>query len=93
MAQKFLASDISRLRVTGYADERGDRDYNLALSRRRAEAVAQYLVASGIDAGQLSVEGRGIYTHVDESGSNLAAGQTSHGRIVQLDWPIDNQGP
>ena len=41
--------------VEGHADERGTREYNLALGERRANAVANYLTALGVDAGRLSV--------------------------------------
>ena len=35
--------------VEGHADERGTREYNLALGERRANAVKNYLVALGVD--------------------------------------------
>ena len=89
LAQEFLASGVSRLRVTGYADEHGDREYNLDLSRRRAEAVAQYLVASGIDAGRLYVRGQGIYSNTGESDGTMTAGQAAHGRIVRVDVEVN----
>ena len=38
-----------RVVIEGHADERGTREYNLALGDRRANAVRNYLVASGID--------------------------------------------
>ena len=41
--------------VQGYCDERGTREYNLALGERRANAVKQYLVAHGIAADRISV--------------------------------------
>ena len=41
--------------VEGHADERGTREYNLALGERRANSVANYLTALGVDAGRLSV--------------------------------------
>ena len=41
--------------IEGHADERGTREYNLALGERRANAVANYLTALGVDAGRLSV--------------------------------------
>jgi peptidoglycan-associated lipoprotein len=37
-----------RLVVEGHADERGTRDYNLALGERRAKAVRDFLVAQGL---------------------------------------------
>jgi peptidoglycan-associated lipoprotein len=40
--------------VEGHCDERGTREYNLALGARRAEAVKSYLVSLGIDAARLS---------------------------------------
>jgi outer membrane protein OmpA-like peptidoglycan-associated protein len=49
----------TRLRVVGAADPRGNPDYNLALSRRRAEAVAAVLRGAGIDGDRLVVEGVG----------------------------------
>ena len=34
--------------IEGHADERGTREYNLALGQRRAESVSNYLIANGI---------------------------------------------
>ncbi len=42
------------LNIEGHCDERGTRDYNLALGERRASSVRDYLVALGIDSGRLS---------------------------------------
>ena len=39
--------------VEGHADERGTREYNLALGARRAQTVASYLAAQGVPAGRL----------------------------------------
>ncbi len=39
--------------VEGYADERGGRDYNLALGARRAEAARAFLISLGIDGNRL----------------------------------------
>jgi len=41
------------IRIEGNADERGTREYNLALGARRAEAVRTYLVNRGIPAGRI----------------------------------------
>jgi peptidoglycan-associated lipoprotein len=42
-----------RITVEGHADERGTREYNLALGARRAEATRDYLASQGVDAGRL----------------------------------------
>lgn len=42
-----------QITVEGHADERGTREYNLALGDRRATAVRQFLVAQGVPAARL----------------------------------------
>jgi peptidoglycan-associated lipoprotein len=42
-----------RLIIEGHCDERGTREYNLALGARRANAIKEYLVAQGVSAGRL----------------------------------------
>ncbi|HYH20859.1 MAG TPA: peptidoglycan-associated lipoprotein Pal [Azospirillum sp.] len=41
--------------IEGHADERGTRDYNLALGERRAQAVRNYLLAKGVAPTNLSL--------------------------------------
>lgn len=41
--------------VEGHADERGTREYNFALSARRAETVRNYLTAKGVTAGRMKM--------------------------------------
>ncbi|MFQ2150172.1 porin OmpA [Aeromonas jandaei] len=45
--------------VIGYTDRIGSDNYNLALSEKRAQSVASYLVAKGLYADKVRVEGRG----------------------------------
>ena len=42
-----------RIMIEGHADERGTREYNLALGARRAAATRQYLVSRGIPANRI----------------------------------------
>ncbi len=42
------------VRIEGHADERGTREYNLALSARRAAAVKRFLVSQGISPSRIS---------------------------------------
>ena len=44
---------VATLLVEGHADERGTREYNLALGERRANAVSDYLIALGVNANRL----------------------------------------
>jgi peptidoglycan-associated lipoprotein len=41
------------LTIEGHADERGTREYNLALGERRAQALMDYLIALGVDPKRL----------------------------------------
>jgi peptidoglycan-associated lipoprotein len=43
-----------RVTVEGHCDERGTREYNLALGDRRANAAKNYLIARGISAGRIT---------------------------------------
>ena len=49
-----LKSDLT-VTVNGYADERGTREYNLALGERRAMAVKNALVAEGVSPSRINV--------------------------------------
>jgi len=42
-----------RVTIEGHADERGTREYNLALGARRANSVKEYLVSQGVSAGRV----------------------------------------
>ena len=42
-----------RVSIEGHADERGTREYNLALGARRANAVKEYLVSQGVSTGRV----------------------------------------
>lgn len=44
-----------RVTLEGHADERGTRDYNIALGERRANAAKNYLASLGVDPGRINV--------------------------------------
>ena len=45
--------------LAGHADERGTREYNLALGQRRAETVSDYFILNGISKNRISVKSYG----------------------------------
>ena len=47
------------VRIEGNADERGTREYNLALAERRANSVRNYLLARGVDANRIATTSYG----------------------------------
>ncbi|EJN6826370.1 peptidoglycan-associated lipoprotein [Vibrio cidicii] len=52
----YLSKNPSlKVTIEGHADERGTPEYNIALGERRAQAVAKYLQAMGVQADQISI--------------------------------------
>jgi peptidoglycan-associated lipoprotein len=70
-ARWLLANPSVRASIEGHADERGTREYNMALGERRANAARDYLVAQGVPATRLLVTSWGkekpVATGADES--------------------------
>ena len=60
------------LLVEGHADERGTREYNLALSERRAKAIEDFLVATGVSSFNIEVVGYGEESPVDVASNETA---------------------
>lgn len=52
-AAYMASSSSARVTLEGHADERGTREYNLALGERRANAVKEYLVSRGVSANRI----------------------------------------
>ncbi|MBY6197390.1 peptidoglycan-associated lipoprotein Pal [Vibrio hangzhouensis] len=52
----YLSKDPSlKVTIEGHADERGTPEYNIALGERRAQAVAKYIQALGVQADQIAI--------------------------------------
>jgi peptidoglycan-associated lipoprotein len=58
-AQYFARYPQVSFTIEGHADERGTREYNLALGERRATAAKNYLVSLGVDPNRISVLSHG----------------------------------
>ena len=54
-------NDNSQLNIvlSGHADERGTREYNLALGQRRADTVSQYLILNGVESNRIITKSYG----------------------------------
>lgn len=53
-AEKLKGSSVA-VRLEGHADERGSREYNMALGEKRAKAARDFLVLQGVKAASLEV--------------------------------------
>ena len=71
----------SLVTVMGFTDSVGSDDYNLALSKRRAESVAAYLKAHGLKTDSMTVSGRG---KADPVASNATPEGRASNRRVEI---------
>ena len=81
LSQIMKAHHQHPVRVSGYTDNVGAAAYNLDLSQRRAQAIADVLLAQGFSAAHLSVNGYGEASPV---GSNADAAGRYRNRRVEL---------
>lgn len=71
-ANRLKANPSLRYRLEGHADERGTREYNLALGERRAQAVERYLQVQGVSSNQLETISYGEENPVDRGTTEAA---------------------
>ena len=70
--------------IEGHADERGTREYNLALGERRANAAKDYLMTYGISGKRISVISYGKEKPVNPASSPLAWSQNRRSVTVKV---------
>ncbi len=70
--------------VEGHADERGTREYNLALGERRANAARDYLMTYGISGSRISVISYGKEKPVNPASTPLAWSQNRRSVTVKV---------
>ncbi len=82
-AQFLMANANSKVALTGHTDERGTREYNMALGERRAKAVQSYLITNGVNAAQLEAVSYG-----KEMPVNLGHGESAwkENRRVEINY-------
>ncbi len=77
----------AKVQVSGFTDERGTREYNMALGERRAKSVAAFLTSNGAKSSQLDVVSYGEEKPVAAGESEEAWAQN---RRVELDYTSGN---
>ena len=71
-ADYMALNDSAMVTVKGYCDERGTREYNLALGERRANAVKNALIAEGVSPSRINVISFGEENPVDPAHNEAA---------------------
>ena len=71
-----------RVRIEGNADERGTREYNLALGSRRANSVREYLISRGVAGGRIETVSFGKERPIDPGVSEDAYQRNRNGHTA-----------
>ena len=74
-----------KLTIEGHTDATGTDEYNMSLSRKRAQSVAAHLVSGGIDAGRLNTAGFGESKPVADNDTELGRSQNRRVELVRED--------
>ncbi|WP_233234602.1 OmpA family protein [Bordetella sp. LUAb4] len=80
LAGRLLGVGLNRMRLDGHTDNRGSDAHNQQLSLRRAQAVADVVVAAGMPAANVEVRGQGATHPVADNGT--AAGRAENRRVA-----------
>ena len=79
VASALMATKERKIVIEGYTDSRGSENMNLDLSRRRAEAVRNYIVSRGYDGDLVTFTGMGKARPIADNGS--AEGRANNRRV------------
>jgi peptidoglycan-associated lipoprotein len=74
-----------KVRIEGNADERGTREYNLALGARRANAVREFLVAQGVSGSRIETLSYGKEKPIDGGSGEEAWAKNRNARTAITD--------
>ncbi|MBC9249751.1 cell envelope biogenesis protein OmpA [Pseudomonas alcaligenes] len=89
LASSFRQYNQNSIEVVGHTDSTGSHQYNMSLSQRRAQSVANYLSAQGVDASRLS--SRGVGPDQPIASNATADGRAQNRRVEVTLRPLPNQ--
>lgn len=81
-ARDLAANPSKRIRLEGHADERGTREYNLALGERRSNGILNYLIVNGASRNQIETVSYGEERPADRGTSEAAYQRNRRVEIV-----------
>ena len=79
VAETLILNGDLKVEVAGYTDDRGEADFNQALSQKRAESVKAYLQSSGVAANRMKAKGYGEDSPI--ASNSTAAGRSKNRRV------------
>ena len=86
MGQKLASMDNVLIQLDGYADTRGNKDYNLALSEKRVQFIRDQLIAAGVSPRRITTAAHGESPSEDDTIDSYALE-----RRVSLTLSLDNR--
>lgn len=92
LASSFQQYDQNSIEIIGHTDSTGGYQYNVALSQRRAQSVANYLMAQGVNATRLSTSGVGPDQPVASNSTPTGRAQNRRVEINLRPLPSANTG-
>jgi outer membrane protein OmpA-like peptidoglycan-associated protein len=72
----------TRVSVVGHSDTQGDEQYNLKLSLSRAQAVAAWLIRSGVDEGAIDITSHGEKNPLVKTADNVANARNRRVEVI-----------
>lgn len=69
----LLANTNLKVDIIAYTDNIGSSDYNLHLSKQRANSIKNYLVGKGVNSNRITAQGKGISTAYSDNSKNRRA--------------------
>ena len=81
-ARDLASNPSKRIRLEGHADERGTREYNLALGERRSNSLLNYLIVNGAARNQIETVSYGEERPADRASSEAAHQRNRRVEIV-----------
>jgi outer membrane protein OmpA-like peptidoglycan-associated protein len=89
LGSSFKQFNQNTIEIVGFTDSTGSRQHNMDLSQRRAQSVANYLTAQGVDGSRLSTRGAGPDQPI---ASNATADGRAQNRRVEVNLrPVPGQ--
>jgi len=82
ITKALLAVGITALNVEGHTDDTGGADYNIRLSRQRADAVAEVIIATGMPRENMRIVGLGTAHPVQPN--TTPEGRQENRRVVMI---------
>ncbi|MBB3103583.1 OmpA family protein [Azomonas macrocytogenes] len=89
LANSFKQYDQNTIEIVGYTDSTGSYQNNLALSQRRAQSVANYLIAQGVNGARVTTRGAGPDQPVGDN--RTESGRAQNRRVEVNLHPLPQQ--